>query len=132
MDKIKIVCRAMVTDDQNRVLLVKKTGSDFWSLPGGKLDPEDENLQSCLIREMKEELGVKALPNKDVRFVLELHKNDTRYIELIWEATLLDNPVSLQKNIYEISGNELSDFQWFKKNDLHDINVKPEFLKEIF
>lgn len=131
MDKIKIVCRALIINGQNKILLVRKTGSDFWNLPGGKLDADDESLQTCLIRELKEELGVEPKLNKDVRFVLELHKDNVRYVELIWEATLLNDPGDHQKNIYEISDNELSDIRWFKKNDLHRISVKPEFLKEI-
>jgi 8-oxo-dGTP pyrophosphatase MutT (NUDIX family) len=130
MDKIKIVCRALVIDNQNRVLFVKKTDSDFWSLPGGKLDADDENMQACLIREMKEELGIDAII-KNVRFVQELHKNDTRYVELIWETELISNLICLQGNISEISHNELSDIQWINKNDLREANVKPEFLKNL-
>lgn len=67
MNKVEIVCRALITDDQDRVLFVKKTGSDFWSLPGGKLDAEDASMQSCLIRELQEELGVEAT-TRDIRF----------------------------------------------------------------
>lgn len=129
MDKIKIVCRALIIDDQNRVLFVKKTNSDFWSLPGGTLNTEDMNLQTCLVREIQEELGVKA-NIKDIRFVQELYKNDTRYVELIWQATLASVPIYNQKNIYETSGHELVDIQWIKKSDLHGTNVKPEFLKD--
>ena len=93
------------------------------------MDPEDESLQTCLARELKEELGVEAIINKDVRFVLESHKDNTRYIELIWGVNLHSDPISSEKNIYEISGNELSDVGWFKKNDLKDVDVKPDFLK---
>ena len=131
MNNITIVCRALITDNQNRVLFVKKTGSNFWSLPGGKLDADDENLQSCLIRELREELGIEAIINKDIRFVQELHKNNTRYIELIWEATLAVDLVLNQENIQKTSGNELTDIRWIKKEDLRNTNVKPEFLKDL-
>lgn len=130
MDDVKIVCRALIIDDQNRLLLVKKAGSDFWSLPGGKLDAEDEDVRACLMRELQEELGAEATIH-DIRFVQELHKNGTRYVELIWQALLASDPVSNRNRIGEISNNELADIQWVEKSDLRNINVKPEFLKEL-
>ncbi|HLP86317.1 MAG TPA: NUDIX hydrolase [Candidatus Paceibacterota bacterium] len=130
MDKVKIVCRALIIDNQNRILLVKKNSSDFWSLPGGKLEIDDISLQECLVRELKEELGVDTIIS-NIRFVKELHKNDTRYVELIWETTITSNPAFTSENIYKISNGELIDIQWIKKGDLNNIEVKPEFLKNI-
>ena len=45
--------------EDNRILIVKQyvTDSRSWSLPGGKLESH-ENIQQCLIREMKEETGL--------------------------------------------------------------------------
>lgn len=131
MDKIKVVCRALFLNDINQILFVKKTGSDFWSLPGGKLDSDDTSVQDCLIREIKEELGVMSTIN-EIKFVQELHKNDTRYIELIWEASLSVDPCINQINIQEVSDGELIDIKWFDKENLHNENVKPEFLKNTF
>jgi ADP-ribose pyrophosphatase YjhB (NUDIX family) len=129
MKKVKIVCRALIIDSQNRVLFVKKNKSDFWSLPGGKLDIDDLSLQAGLAREIQEELGVEAIIKK-IRFVQELHKNNTRYIELIWQVGLASNSVYTQKNIFKKSNHELTDIRWIKKNDFHNINIKPEFLKD--
>ena len=130
MDKVKIVCRALIIDNQDRVLLVKKDNSDFWSLPGGKLDTDDISLQECLSRELREELSIETII-KDIRFVKELHKNDTRYIELIWQTMLVSEPTFTPENIHKISSGELIDIQWVKKEDLHNIDVKPEFLKTL-
>lgn len=130
MDKVKIVCRALIVDDQGQILVVKKTGSDFWSLPGGKVDPEDVSVQVGLVRELQEELGVEA-EIKDIRFVQELQKDDTRYVELIWQATLTNGSVPTQEDIAGISDHELIDIQWIKKENLGNIDVKPAFLKEL-
>lgn len=128
MEKIKVVCRVLISDNQGRVLLVKKTGSDFWSLPGGKLDVEDISLQDCLRRELQEELGIQ-IKIKNIRFVQELRKDDTRYVELIWQATL-KNELGLS-DIYKISDGELTDIRWFKQSELRNANVKPDFLKKL-
>ena len=130
MDKVKIVCRGLIIDDQNRVLFVRKANSDFLSLPGGKLEADDASLQTCLVRELQEELGVEATI-KDIRFVQELHKDGTRYVELIWQASVMADPVHIQGDIYKTTHGELADIQWIKKDDLHNANVKPEFLKAL-
>lgn len=128
MNNIKIVCRALIVNSQKGVLLVKKTGSDFWSLPGGKLDAQDSSLQDCLKRELQEELGAQV-KIEVIRFVQELHKEDTRYIELIWQAAL-EGDLRLQ-DIQKTSNGELDGIQWVSQSELHSTNVKPEFLKEI-
>jgi len=45
--------------ENNRLLLVKQwvTPTRNWSLPGGKLEPE-ETIEQCLVREMNEETGL--------------------------------------------------------------------------
>lgn len=129
MDKVKIVCRALFIDDKKRILFVKKEGSDFWSLPGGKLDAEDQSLNLSLTREIKEELNI-DINIGDIKFVKELHKNNTRYIELIWEVLLVSGIVPVKENIYELSNHELVDVKWIGFSDLNDNDIKPEFLKE--
>ncbi|MCX6783462.1 MAG: NUDIX hydrolase [candidate division WWE3 bacterium] len=128
MNNITIVCRALIIDNNKGVLLVKKTGSDFWSLPGGKLDTQDSSLQDCLKRELQEELGTQ-IKIEAIHFVQELHKEDTRYVELIWQAALEIN-LSLQ-DIQKTSNGELDGIRWVSQSELRSTNVKPDFLKEL-
>ena len=51
----RISLKAVIHDDQGRLLVVKEHGLN-WGLPGGGLD-HDESLQSALARELKEEVG---------------------------------------------------------------------------
>ncbi|MDB5622500.1 MAG: hypothetical protein JWR39_1063 [Devosia sp.] len=49
---------ALVRDD--KVLLIKRAFAPYqhlWTFPGGRLDP-DETIEQCVIREVKEELGL--------------------------------------------------------------------------
>jgi ADP-ribose pyrophosphatase YjhB (NUDIX family) len=48
--------------EDNRILLIKQqvTDSRSWSLPGGKLESK-EDIQQCLVREMKEETGLNVI-----------------------------------------------------------------------
>lgn len=49
--------RAVVLDDQNRVLLVKHTYIGGWHFPGGGVEPR-ETLAQALVRELEEEGGI--------------------------------------------------------------------------
>jgi 8-oxo-dGTP diphosphatase len=53
--------RALLLDPNDRVLLVRfvhpKTGEEFWTTPGGGLDP-GESLEAALQRELREETGL--------------------------------------------------------------------------
>jgi ADP-ribose pyrophosphatase YjhB (NUDIX family) len=53
----------LIEDD--RMLLVKQyvTSKRGWSMPGGRLEP-DETIEQCLIREMKEETGLDTKVNE--------------------------------------------------------------------
>ncbi len=48
---------AIVTDEQGRILMQKRTDSGNWALPGGVMDI-GETLEQCVVREVKEETGL--------------------------------------------------------------------------
>lgn len=48
---------AIVTDQQGRILMQRRTDSGNWALPGGVMDI-GETLQQCVVREIKEETGL--------------------------------------------------------------------------
>jgi ADP-ribose pyrophosphatase YjhB (NUDIX family) len=54
---ISVGCSAAVVDDAGSVLLGLRDDSDYWSLPGGGLDP-GEDVNACCVRETKEETGL--------------------------------------------------------------------------
>jgi len=60
MSTIRVGCGAFITDDQGRLLLVKRRRNpeaDHWGLPGGKVDFL-EPVPDTIRREIAEELGV--------------------------------------------------------------------------
>ena len=57
-DRYRLSAHAVITDADNRVLLLRATyGDRGWGLPGGAVDP-GETLHDTLVRECEEELGV--------------------------------------------------------------------------
>ena len=85
----------------------------FWEFPGGKCD-EDESLESCLVREIREELDV------DVQVGAELlsctHEYPERLIELhFFECVLDGEPRSML-------GQEI---RWVPRTELRSLQFPP-------
>jgi ADP-ribose pyrophosphatase YjhB (NUDIX family) len=47
----------VVVDDQDRILLIRRTDNDNWAVPGGGMDL-GESISDAAIREVKEETGI--------------------------------------------------------------------------
>lgn len=54
--------KAVVFNARGEVLLLKNPRGE-WELPGGRLEP-GESPQDCLVREVKEECGLRAVPGR--------------------------------------------------------------------
>ncbi len=66
------VCAAVIKLNGKYLLTSRPPGKHLagrWEFPGGKLD-ENETPQACLIREIKEELGVDIIPGRKI-FTIE-------------------------------------------------------------
>ena len=53
----------VILNDGGAILLHRREDHPYWALPGGKMDLK-ESLLSCLIREMREEVGVEVEEEK--------------------------------------------------------------------
>jgi len=51
------IAAAVILDDAGRLLVVRKSGTDAFMQPGGKLEP-GESAAECLARELHEELAI--------------------------------------------------------------------------
>lgn len=54
------IAAAIIMDEEDRLLLVRKRGTAFYMQPGGKIE-QGEDAQSALIRELKEELNLEFI-----------------------------------------------------------------------
>ena len=51
------IASAVILNTNNELLLVRKKGSNYFQLTGGKIDPNETEIQT-VIREIKEEIGL--------------------------------------------------------------------------
>jgi len=123
---MKITVRALIIQN-DEILLVQHHGSDFWSLPGGKVEG-NEDLKTCLIREMKEELSADAEIG-ELRFINEFRyeKDAEPIVEFFFE---IKNPRDFAILITgSHTKKELSKIEWRPIEE--SMNIKPEFLEEM-
>lgn len=77
----RVVAKALITDENDRILVVKEK-QDFWSLPGGGLE-HGETAQDCLKREIQEEIGISDVQINEIVYSTNVYL-DQRDIWMTW------------------------------------------------
>lgn len=122
---MKLASRAIIVHE-GKILLVQHKGRDFYSLPGGKIDP-DEDIKSALKRELVEELGIES----EIGNLLFLHEFQYPGGSLSVEFFFwIDNPEDfVGKDLSgELTEEELAKIEW--KDVTDDLDIMPKFLQE--
>jgi len=55
--------KAIIRNDENQILLLKN--KDYWDIPGGRID-QGEDIETTLLRELNEEIGVNHIAQKQL------------------------------------------------------------------
>jgi 8-oxo-dGTP diphosphatase len=84
----RVTVKAFITDEYNKVLVVKEK-QNFWSLPGGGLD-HGESPQDGIKREIKEEIGVEDVTVGDIAYstTVYLDQRDFWMTWIVYKAKL--------------------------------------------
>jgi len=123
---------------EGKIFLQRNHGNDFWSLPGGKLE-NDESLTDCLIRELREEIDIEAKVGR-LLFVQQFPNSAREHAETPDKSGdsldfffAIDNPDGFANVDWRAAkfANEIDDAGWFLLEQLHDMDVLPEFLKQL-
>ncbi len=83
----------------DRVLLARDDTLDFWSLPGGRIEPGETD-EAAAARELNEETGLELL---SLEYLLE-HESDVRR-HRVFRITVNDTE--------PVPGNEIADLKWW-------------------
>jgi 8-oxo-dGTP diphosphatase len=90
------------------ILLVHRPGFDDWSLPKGKMDPEDLDDEHCALREVAEETGLRCtigreLPGTDYTD----RKGRPKHVRY-WEMRVLSGAFAPNREVDEIAWLDLA------------------------
>lgn len=127
----RVAIRVLIVQD-DKILLVKESDDAWWALPGGGVD-HGEAIESTLVREVEEELGV---PAKEVSSDFEIVYynignvvNSVPRMNLFFKASVPE----------ELLGktNHVAEYKWFTKDeflaqDLHASYDKAALATVIF
>jgi 8-oxo-dGTP pyrophosphatase MutT (NUDIX family) len=117
---IKIKCRGIILH-KGKLLLAKHRGTNYYALPGGKLE-WPENPKECLEREIEEEFGVKPQIGK-LLYINNYGDGIHAFIEFFFEVKNWAD----YRDIEKLSGayrTELLDVLWVDKNT--NLEILPE------
>ncbi|MHA1657504.1 MAG: NUDIX hydrolase [Promethearchaeota archaeon] len=110
--KIIKTANLITIDDKKRVLLIERAHNqeepNLWSLPGGT-KRDNETLEECLVREIKEELNSSI---KKYGFLkLYIMKEDNKTVIANYYVGLINNLIKLNKQ-------ESSKYRWFIRKEI--------------
>jgi 8-oxo-dGTP diphosphatase len=115
-----------------RLLLVKEASDNWWALPGGGVD-HGETIESALVREVEEELGVPAIGVSSdfqiVHYNIGNVVNGVPRVNLFFRAAIPEESLKITDHI--------TGWRWFTKEeflklDMHSSYDKTELVAVIF
>ncbi len=131
MKKLRIIARVLAIHE-NRLLLVRNKGANFWYPPGGGWEYEEEVIKECAAREVAEETGY-HVDIKNLLWVQEFRENDSVYFETFWRAELAttnkQDVTGLESHIDLDENGAVEEAKWFTEAELVDMKVFPERAK---
>ena len=132
MKNLRVLCRVVTYDPKNMsILLVRNENQNWWCLPGGGWDHNQETILECASRETLEETGIQVKIMKLLYTqTLYLEGEGNTWLEHFWLAEPIESTeIPLGHN--DMHG-VVDEARWFTKGDIQKITVYPEVFKTIF
>ncbi len=126
---IMVGAAALILDQQERLLLLRRTDNESWGIPGGAMEP-GESLVDTVKRETLEETGLQL---EEMTFFDIFSGPDQHYIYPNGDEVYNVVAVYLSRNIsgaFMLNPAEHSEAQYFDKNSL-PIKISPPIIPVI-
>ena len=112
----KIIASGPVIIKDNKLLVTKDNKDDFYKIPGGKVE-ENESLEECAVRELKQETGldceiIKELSTQKMNKKPQTEENVEMYLHHY--LANLKKPIK-DYNLYNHNGHEVN---WINIKDM--------------
>lgn len=122
-NSIAVAVSAFIQDDEGRILMIRRTDNDLYSIPGGQLEL-GETLSQAAVREVREETGIEC----EVTGVIGLYSNPNHVIayddgEVRQEFSICFRAKSSGGSL-RVS-DESKEVRWMQVDQLDALNVHP-------
>ncbi len=108
--------KAIIENDENKILIVLPTGISTWDLPGGRLN-QDEVPKDALLREIQEELGISVEVGNAVFADMWGNDNPAKIRYFVAFACSLSDP----NETFMLEASEISDIKWIGKDEFQSL-----------
>ncbi|MBE1495083.1 8-oxo-dGTP pyrophosphatase MutT (NUDIX family) [Amycolatopsis lexingtonensis] len=120
-NSIAVAVSAFIQDDEGRILMIRRTDNDLYSIPGGQLEL-GETLAQAAVREVREETGIEC----QVTGVIGLYSNPKHVIA--YDDGEVRQEFSICFRALPVGGitrrsNESSEVLWIKPKDLEQLDI---------
>jgi len=119
----RVAVRALIVQD-GKLLLVKEADDNWWALPGGGVD-HGETVESTLVREVEEELGVPANEVSSdfeiVHYNIGNVVNNVPRMNLFFKVTVPEEAIGKTDHVAE--------WAWFTEKELLNLAMHPSYDK---
>src|SRR6266542_2048173 len=117
----RVAIRVLIIQNE-KVLLVKEAEDEWWALPGGGVD-HGETVESSLVREVEEELGVPA--NKVSSNFEIVHYNIGNVVNAVPRMNLFFK-ASVPEELLKKTDHVL-EWKWFTKDEFTELDMHPSY-----
>jgi ADP-ribose pyrophosphatase YjhB (NUDIX family) len=122
-NSIVVAVTAFVQDEQGRLLMIRRTDNDMYSIPGGAQDV-GETIGHAVVREVKEETGIDVAPTdligvySDPAHVIAYTDGEVRQqFSICFRA----QPIGGELH----TSDESSEVKWIDRMELDRLNIHP-------
>ena len=113
---VDAVVQVTLPDGYRHILIGRKAGEKEWVLPGGFVDPSDEDKESAALREVQEETGLEGMERACAQYAFSLTVDDYRYRGR--RDKIMTSVVVIKKHMNtlpDVSANDdLEEVGWFR------------------
>ncbi|OOC02041.1 NUDIX hydrolase [Amycolatopsis azurea] len=128
-NSIAVAVSAFIQDDEGRILMIRRTDNDLYSIPGGQLEL-GETLSQAAVREVREETGIEC----EVTGVIGLYSNPNHVIayddgEVRQEFSICFRASWLQGDLRTSA--ESKEALWVPIENLKSLTIHPSIMLRI-
>ena len=116
MAKTIIAAGGLVVNDRGEILMIFRRG--FWDLPKGKLET-GESLESCAIREVEEETGLKNIEiSRFIGTTFHEYRDPHLQEEVVKESHWFEMRVNIPQQLIPQTEEDITEIKWIPRAGL--------------
>lgn len=122
-NSIAVAVSAFIQDDEDRVLMIRRTDNNLYSIPGGQLEL-GETLSEAAVREVREETGIEC----EVTNVIGLYSNPHHVIAYDDGEVRQEFSICFRANLiggHLHTSSESKEVLWVSPAQLAELNIHP-------